>query len=117
MGVDKNVIVLGVSQIILIDAMGDIWRERSRLRGYVAGDKWMDCVPESGGCAALGIICERVGNMLRFAKSTLYQWLKREQDKRSNRSDEVLELDGIWAQGAGGTWSWMWRGISAALRW
>ena len=52
--------------------------------------------------AAQGISCERVGNMLGFAKSTLRKWLKQEQCNIPKLSGEALELDGIWTRAAGG---------------
>ncbi len=48
--------------------------------------------------AALGLSYASVGEMLRFAKSTLCKCLKQEKRQRSEISGAVLEMDGVWTR-------------------
>lgn len=50
----------------------------------------------------LGVIYERVGKTLGFAKSTLCKWLRQEKYKRPELSGEVLERDVVWTRVDGG---------------
>ena len=52
--------------------------------------------------AAQGMIYERVGNMLGFAKSKLCKWLMQERCKCPKLLGEALELDGMWTRVACG---------------
>ena len=52
--------------------------------------------------AAQGMIYERVGNMLGFAKSKLCKWLMQERCKRPKLLGDAMELDGVWTRVACG---------------